>query len=118
MHCSTQALTGKQAAFAMAVCSGLSLSDAYRRSYAAGTMKPATVHREAHALARNPKVATSIEALRARIEAISVEALRQDRELVLATLRKVMNGDFEEAFAGARVQAASRLGAHLGLFDS
>jgi len=116
MHCSTQALTGKQAAFAMAVCSGLSLSDAYRRSYAAGTMKPATVHREAHALARNPKVATSIEALRARIEAISVETLRRDRELVLATLRDVMNGVSSGRAAEARVRAAAQVGTALNLF--
>jgi len=116
MHCSTQALTGKQAAFAMAVCSGLSLSDAYRRSYAAGAMKPATVHREAHALARNPKVATSIEALRARIEAISVESLRRDRELVLATLRDVMNGVCSGRGAQARVRAAATFGKELALF--
>ena len=116
MHCSTQALTGKQAAFAMAVCSGLSLSDAYRRSYAAGTMKPATVHREAHALARNPKVATSIEALRARIEAISVESLRRDRELVLATLRDVMNGVYSGRGAEARVRAATHVGKAVDLF--
>lgn len=116
MHCSTQALTGKQAAFAMAVCSGLSLSDAYRRSYATGTMKPATVHREAHALARNPKVATSIEALRARIEAISVESLRRDRELVLATLRDVMNGVSYGRAAEARVRAAAQVGKAVDLF--
>lgn len=53
-------LTAKQEAFANALASGLSNSDAYRSAYAAGTMKDASIHAEASRLANNPAIAARV----------------------------------------------------------
>jgi phage terminase small subunit len=59
-------LTPKQDLFARLIAlDGVNQSDAYRRAYDAGAMRPSTVHRNASALAVHDKVATRVAELRA-----------------------------------------------------
>lgn len=61
-------LTAKQESFAQAVVSGLSQSDAYRKAYEAGNMKPETVHKRASELTDDREVAGRIATLRLALE--------------------------------------------------
>ena len=88
-------LTSKQSAFCRHVTSGNSLSEAYRKSYNASKMKPATVRREAHRLMRNPNVATTVERLERKAEVVLVEKTIADRKEVLETLTRIMRGQLE-----------------------
>ena len=88
-------LTSKQSAFCRYVTSGSSLSEAYRKSYNASKMKPATVRREAHRLMRNPNVATTVERLEREAEVVLVEKTIADRKEVLETLTQIMRGQLE-----------------------
>lgn len=56
-------LTVKQEAFANALASGLSNSDAYRSAYETKTMKDASIHAEASRLANNPAIAARVRAI-------------------------------------------------------
>ena len=60
----TRRLTDKQEFFAQEVASGLSNSAAYRTAYHTEKMLPQSVHRAAHELSRNPRVAARIGLLR------------------------------------------------------
>jgi hypothetical protein len=51
----SEGLTVKQEAFCMAILDGKGWSDAYREAYDAENMSAASVHREAYALATNPR---------------------------------------------------------------
>ena len=88
-------LTSKQLAFCRHVTSGSSLSEAYRRSYNASKMKPATVRREAHRLMSNPNVATTVERLEREVKVVMVEKTIADRKEVLETLTQMMRGQLE-----------------------
>ena len=88
-------LTSKQLAFCRHVTSGSSLSEAYRKSYNASKMKPATVRREAHRLMSNPNVATTVERLEREAEVVLVEKTIADRKEVLETLTQMMRGELE-----------------------
>ena len=88
-------LTSKQLAFCRHVTSGSSLSEAYRKSYKASKMKPATVRREAHRLMNNPNVATTVERLEREAEVVMVEKTIADRKEVLETLTQMMRGQLE-----------------------
>ena len=88
-------LTSKQLAFCRHVTSGSSLSEAYRKSYNASKMKPATVRREAHRLMSNPNVATTVERLESEAEVVMVEKTIADRKEVLETLTQIMRGQLE-----------------------
>ena len=57
----SEGLTVKQEAFCIAILNGTGWSDAYREAYDAENMAPATVHREAYALATNHKIAARLE---------------------------------------------------------
>lgn len=99
-------LTPKQEAFCQALIETGSASDAYRRAYNAGDMKPATVNREAKALTDNPKIATrlaelqrehaerheiTVDSLVAELEAARVKAMESARGVsaaVSATMGK------------------------------
>ncbi len=71
-------LTGKQESFVVAYVETGNASEAYRRAYDTGRMRPATINRNAHALVRHSKVAARIQELRgeafdsARVEAKDV----------------------------------------------
>ena len=58
-------LTRKQEAFCQAMLTTNNASDAYRVAYDAGRMNPATVHRKAHDVLANGKVAARLAELRA-----------------------------------------------------
>lgn len=58
------ALTPKQEAFCLAYIETGNASEAYRRSYDAGNMKPETVNRNAKALLDNSKIATRLAEIR------------------------------------------------------
>ena len=58
-------LTPKQEAFCHAYIETSNASEAYRRSYNAGKMKPSTINRMAHDVLENRKVAARLEELRA-----------------------------------------------------
>lgn len=88
-------LTSKQLAFCRHVTSGSSLSEAYRSSYNASKMKPATVRREAHRLMSNPNVATTVERLEREVKVVMVEKTIADRKEVLETLTQMMRGQLE-----------------------
>lgn len=58
-------LTSKQEAFCIALVQDkLSASDAYRAAYDCADSKPATIHRQAHQLLKNSKIAARIAELR------------------------------------------------------
>lgn len=61
------ALTPKQEAFAVAVASGKSLSDAYRESYNTENMKPETINNNAYKLTQHNEIATRVAELKAYI---------------------------------------------------
>lgn len=88
-------LTPKQEAFCLAVVSGMNITDAYRSAYAAGTMKPASVNREAKALTDHPKIAARIEELRKPVVAAAqyglTEAMAEAAE-ALKVARNKENG--------------------------
>ena len=56
-------LTVKQEAFAQALASGLSNSDAYRQSYDVTRMQDNSIHTEASKLANNPAIAQRVRAI-------------------------------------------------------
>lgn len=62
-------LTAKQEAFAQAVASGKSQSEAYRSAYNPSRMKPESVHEKASHLMRNVKIRARVEELRAPVVA-------------------------------------------------
>ena len=88
-------LTGKQSAFCRHATSGKSFSEAYRLSYNAKNMKPATVRREAHALMQNPNIAATVDRLEREAEVVVVEKTIADRTEVLETLTYIMRGELE-----------------------
>jgi len=88
-------LTSKQSAFCRHVTAGSSLSEAYRKSYNASKMKPATVRREAHRLMNSPNVATTVERLEHEAEVVLVERTIADRKEVLETLTQMMRRQLE-----------------------
>ena len=92
-------LTPKQHRFAELVASGVDQSDAYRQAYhvKASTL-PATVHRSAHDVASNPKVAAAIEKLRAE----NADAAQVSVSKVVAELMSTA----QQARAAAQFSAA------------
>lgn len=74
-------LTPKQDAFCLAYMETGNASEAYRRSYNAGGMKPESVWRKANELMDNVKVAARIADLSEKIEAkalVTIERLTND----------------------------------------
>jgi len=80
-------LTGKREAFAIAVATGGSLTDAYRRAYdiRPGT-KAKSVWEAASRLASNDNVSTRIGELKAKVEERAVESIEAQRQAVVARL--------------------------------
>ena len=106
-------ITGKQKAFCRHVASGTSQAEAYRLSYNARNMKPESVHREAHALMKNPKVAAMVEQLTKEADQQVVSNRIADRTEILETLTKLMRG--EESADSNRVRATQLLAQAQGL---
>lgn len=97
------ALTPKQEAFAQAVVSGLTISDAYRSAYSTGNMKASTVNREAKSLSDDPKIATRIEALRKPV----VEALQYGLKEAMAEAAEALEVARTKENGGAMVAAVT-----------
>jgi phage terminase small subunit len=110
----SEGLTVKQEAFCIAILNGTGWSDAYREAYDAENMAPATIHREAYALATNPKIAARLE----RAEREKQQEQRMQRlsraERVVQKLEQIAlrDGDTD----GTQVRALELLGKTLGLF--
>ena len=60
----TAKLTPKQERLADLLIAGVNDSEAYRRAYNTENMAPATIQREAHALANHPEITTALAAAR------------------------------------------------------
>src|SRR3546814_546269 len=75
-------LTIKQENFCLEYIKCGNASEAYRAAYNAEKMKPASVHRNAHAMLENTKVASRIEQLRSTV----IEKVVLDQERVLSEL--------------------------------
>lgn len=101
-------LTAKQEAFAQAVASGLTQSDAYRKAYAAHRMTDKSVHESASRLMRDVKVASRIDALKGKLE----EKALWSREKSVAVLAEIAAGI--ESRAGEKVAAVKELNAMHG----
>lgn len=92
-------LTPKQEAFAQAVSSGMSQSDAYRAAYKVReSTKPESVNQAASKIMADPKVASRVEELRKPV----VEAAQITLASHLERLKKLS----EAAEAGAQYSAA------------
>jgi hypothetical protein len=110
----TPDLTPKQTHFCRAVVSGCTMSDAYREAYNTSNMKPATVHREAHTLKSNPKIATRVESLQGAKDRAVVASSLSDRERVLEQLRHFV--DHAVPSDSVKLRACEMLGKSVGLF--
>lgn len=100
-------LTVKQERFAQAYVRTGKASEAYRESYDAGKMKPATVWTEASLLLDNPKVAQRVERLNAEIE----KKNRLNGDKLRETVRTQLLHEAQTAeTASARIAALKLLG--------
>lgn len=100
-------LTVKQERFAQAYVRTGKASEAYRESYDAEKMKPATVWTEASLLLDNPKVAARVERLNAEIE----KKNRLNGDKLRETVRTQLLHEAQTAeTASARIAALKLLG--------
>lgn len=106
-------LTDKMEAFAQAVTSGSNLSDAYRASYVADQMDPASVHSLACRLMTDVKVRSRIDQLNREIEDNRRMMAVSDAEAALKTLRQMMRGADTDS---VKVRAAELLAKASGMF--
>jgi phage terminase small subunit len=97
-------LTPKQEAFCLAFIETGNASEAYRRSYDADDMKPATVNRAAKELTDNPKIAARIDGLRT----IHVERHKLTIDDLIAQL------DEDRQFARTQEAPAAAISATIG----
>jgi len=86
-------LTAKQEAFAQAVASGKTQSDAYRASYCASKMTEKTVWERASVVAADNKVAARITQLKAELAAKTQEKELWSREQSIKALVPVTGSD-------------------------
>lgn len=98
-------LTPKQEAFAQAVSSGLSQSDAYKSAYSTGNQKPETISNNAYKLANNNDVITRLAELRNAL----AEKLLWTREDSLKTLIAVINAPDNAGNIISSVQAINKM---------
>ncbi len=107
-------LTPKQRRFAENVVAGMSLADAYRGSYDAGDMLPASVQRRAAELMVDGRVTACISALgearRRAVDALTVN----DRDMLTTLLRQWSRGD--AVATQSQLRAAELLGKACGLY--
>jgi len=106
-------LTDKMEAFCRAVTSGSNLSDAYRASYVADQMDPASVHSLACRLMTDLKVRSRIDQLNREIEDNRRMMAVSDAEAALKTLRQMMRQADTDS---VKVRAAELLAKASGMF--
>jgi phage terminase small subunit len=107
-------LTRKQRKFAENVVSGMTLADAYRNSYDAENMKPASIHRRACELMADGKVKACAEALAVEKRRLVEVATVSDRDMLVRLLRSWSTG--EESATNSQLRAAELLGKACGLY--
>jgi phage terminase small subunit len=107
-------LTRKQRKFAENVVSGMTLADAYRNSYDAENMKPASIHRRACELMTDGKVKACAEALAVEKKRLVEVATVSDRDMLVRLLRSWSTG--EESATNSQLRAAELLGKACGLY--
>lgn len=78
-------LTPKQEAFCLAYLETGNASEAYRKAYSVGTMKPESIHRKAKELVDNVKITARLQELRAP----AVEKAQITLEQHLADLKRL-----------------------------
>jgi len=108
-----QRITNRQRDFARDVCSGMSLTQAYRNHYDCTNSKRETVWSNACTLAANPKVKKRIREIYAEID-----ASRSNTEALLnAYVLKSLHKEAEQATNdGARIRALELLGKTINMF--
>lgn len=109
-------LTPKQLAFCQQVARGKTQSDSYRAAYSAKRMSLNSIHTEASKLMSNPAVAHRVDAIRERIERVTVSAALSDGERVKDKLRTIMDTIEGGPVQMAQLRAAELLGRTVGLF--
>lgn len=105
-------LTQKQEAFCLAYIETGNASEAYRRAYSAGKMKPETVSRNAKALLDSSKIATRLEAVRQP----AVEAAQVSLVLHLARLDDLSRRAEAAGQFGAAIAAETNRGRAAGFY--
>lgn len=107
-------LTAKQRRFAENVVNGMGIAEAYRNSYDAENMKPASVQKRAAELMVDGKIKGCLQAL-AAVKRQQSEALAvSDRDMLIRLLRKWSTGD--ETATSTQLRAAELLGKACGLY--
>jgi phage terminase small subunit len=101
-------LTPKQEAFSNAYVATGNASEAYRRAFSAGAMKPETVNRKAIELLSNGKITARVGALQAELKGKSDVT----KERVLAELAKVGFADTDNL--SAKIKALEVINKMLG----
>ena len=106
----TDALTGKQEAFAQAIADGMTQADAYRTAYSAEKMSANAIYREASLLLDSPKVAQRVDEIKSAL------AKRQlwTREMSVKALVKAYRVAEDGANASAMTGAVKELNAMHG----
>lgn len=106
-------LTPKQQHFADLLAAGVSDSDAYRKAYDAENMAPATIQREAHALANHPKITTALADLRA----VARQEAQIDARDLIAKLQGIADAPVQEPIrASDKIAAVREIGRLAGLY--
>jgi len=105
-------LTQKQESFCYAYIESGNASEAYRRCYNAGNMKPETINRMAKDVMDNPKIAARIEELRAPIRERAGISLQKH----LATLGRLRKEAEAAGNYSAAITAETQRGKASGLY--
>ena len=107
-------LTAKQRKFAENVVNGMGIAEAYRNSYDAEAMKPASVQRRAAELMVDGKVRACMEALAVEKRRLREVSTVSDRDNLIRLLRQWSNG--EAPATQTQLRAAELLGKACGLY--
>tara|TARA_S200002703_G_scaffold153739_1_gene155609 strand:+ start:872 stop:1408 length:537 start_codon:yes stop_codon:yes gene_type:complete len=106
-------LTAKQEAFAQAVATGKTLSDAYRSAYSTENMKDSSVWTEASKLMDVPKVAQRVNSVQRAMEEKSLLDHARLKRLVLERLHEEATNAPSDS---ARIRALELLGKSIAMF--
>ncbi len=103
-------ITVKMDTFARYVADGLSLAEAYRRSFNTANMKSRTISNDASRLARHPGVTAAVEAYRAEIEARNrMGALERSERIWERLWHLIEDADVSPAVKVRALDLAARL---------
>lgn len=89
-------LTPKQEAFCLAYVETSRPSEAYRRAYDAGAMKPTTIKVKAQELLNNPTVAARVKEMQAGLETMMQERFALTRERLAAEIGKMAYANMDD----------------------